>query len=556
MKVLWIAALTCTVAVTVQVVRSEPGLSLAGESAVVLILDLAVAGSLTVAALLTRRAAFGGLLVLTACAWLAAEWSSPAAGAAFTPGLVVAAAWPVPLAAAALVGIEERPLGRAGWGIVGAGAVVALGLLGLASAVVFDPAAQGCTACPANRLLVESAPAALHDIGRAGLALAVAWSAGFCAVAAAALARAARVRRRLRAPVLVPAAAAIALFGADAAHGLARGYLAADPTDRSLRSAQAVALALVAAGVVLDRVRLRRTRAQVAQLVVDVGAAPAPGELRARLAAALGDPELELRFPADGRWMDEAGHDVELGAVTGRAVTLVRADGQDVLAVVHRRGLLDDPQLVGELATTAGLAIEHERLQAAHRARLEELRASRRRIVATADGERRALERDLHDGAQQRLVTLGLSIRLARRAGGDGEAGLAAAEEHVRAAVVGLREIAHGLFPTVLADEGLASAIDELAEHAPRLVAGRLPDGRFPDAVESAAYFATREALQATAGVVTVDAVSAEGCLRLAIGADASLGAGLTRIRDRVGAAGGTVTVHPDELLLEMPCAS
>jgi signal transduction histidine kinase len=254
--------------------------------------------------------------------------------------------------------------------------------------------------------------------------------------------------------------------------------------------------------------------------------------------------------------MDEAGREVELAGTPQRAVTLVRARGEDALAVVHRRGLLDDPQLVGELATTAGLAIEHKRLQAAHRARLDELRASRRRIVAAADRERRALERDLHDGAQQRLVALGLSIRLARRAAAEDDARLEAAEEHVRAAIVGLREIAHGLFPTVLADEGLASAIDELAEHSPRLVAGRLPEGRLPEEVESAAYFATSEALRLTEGEVIVDAAATRGVLRLSIAADGIIDAAITQIGDRVGAAGGSVGADRGTLLLEMPCGS
>ena len=471
-------------------------------------------------------------------------------------GLVIYAAWPALLAAAVLRGLDERPLGRVGWSVVAVGTIATAGVLGLASAVVFDPSEQGCAACPANHLLIANAPGAVHDLGRVGLALSVAWAAGFCAVVVARLLRASPPRRRLEAPVLVPAAVAIALFGADAAHGLDRGFLSGDPTDRALRVAQAVALALIAAGIAVERLRLRRTRARVAQLVLDIGAAPAAGELRARLADSLGDPELMLLHSVDGGWMDESGRAVDLPAPGDRAVTLVRAGGENVLAVVHRRGLLEDPQLVDELATTARLAIEHERLQAVHRARLEELRASRVRIVAAADRERRALERDLHDGAQQRLVTLGLSIRLARRRRADEDSGLAAAEEEVRAAVVDLREVAHGLFPTVLADEGLGPAIDDLSEGAPRLVARRLPDGRFPEAVESAAYFATREALRLTAHEVTVDAVAEDGCLRLIIAADGTLDGAIIQIQDRVGAADGIVTARPGELLLEMPCGS
>jgi Histidine kinase len=272
------------------------------------------------------------------------------------------------------------------------------------------------------------------------------------------------------------------------------------------------------------------------------------------LAATLGDPELTLLHASDGAWMDDGGAPAELTAGGERAVTIVRSGGSDVLAVLHRRGLLDDPQLVGELATTARLAIDHERLRAARHARLRELRASRERIVATADRERRALERDLHDGAQQRLVALGLAIRLARH-GGDHEA-LADAEQRVRGAVVELRRVAHGLFPLVLEEEGLGPAIDVLAEQTPRLVARRLPDGRLPGVVESAAYFAAYEALRVTDGEVAVDAVAQDGLLRMTIAPAGELDGAITQIQDRVGAAGGSTTVRAGELVLEMPCGS
>ena len=557
------AALLVVAAVTVAIVRAEPDLALTGDSAAALAAELAASVLVVAAAIATWRASvmFPVLLAAAALAWLAAEWNTPGAGPAFTAGLLLYAAWPPLLAAAALRGLDERPFDRPAAILLAVSFGTGVGLLGLASAAVFDPDAQGCVQCPTNLLLIEDAPDLGHSLGQAGLALTAAWTAAFALLATVRLARASPSRRRWSAPVLVPAVAAIVLFGADAVHGLDRGFVSTDPTDRTLRLAEAGALALVAAGVALARLRARRTRAALTRLVLDIGAAPAPGELRAWLADSLGDPSLELLHRLEsGEWIDAEGRRTTLPSGGGREATRVRARGEEVLAVVHRPGLLDDPALLSELVTTASLALEHERLHAARRARLEELRASRARIVATADAERRALERDLHDGAQQRLVAVALAIRLARRqiAPGDGEldARLSVAEDGVRAAVVELRDVAHGLFPAVLADEGLRAALEELSEHAPRLVPRALPAGRFPGGVEAAAYFATLESLRLAEREVTVDAVAENGCLRLVIGAGTKLDEAITQISDRVGAVGGTVTVEGAELRLEIPCES
>jgi signal transduction histidine kinase len=156
-------------------------------------------------------------------------------------------------------------------------------------------------------------------------------------------------------------------------------------------------------------------------------------------------------------------------------------------------------------------------------------------------------------------VAVALAIRLARRqlAAEPGlERELAAAESGVRDAVVALRDLAHGLFPTVLADEGLGAALEELSERLPRLVPGALPTGRFPSEVESAAYFATVESLRLTHHDVTVDAVAEQSRLRLVIGATSDFDDDLVQILDRVGAVGGTVAVADGQLRVEMPCAS
>ena len=235
--------------------------------------------------------------------------------------------------------------------------------------------------------------------------------------------------------------------------------------------------------------------------------------------------------------------------------------GAGRLGLVHRRGLLDDPSLTAEIAVAARLALEHERLQATQRAHLEALRTSRARIVATADAERRQLERDLHDGAQQRLVTLAIGARLTRRqhAAGDPEldAELAVTEQELGAAVAELRELAHGLFPAALDQEGLAAAIEGLAEHEPRLAVGALPAERFAPQIESAAYFVVGDGLRlARTGDVTVDATSSDGRLVIELCAVSEFAELPVRVEDRVGAVGGTVAADAQHVRAELPCVS
>ena len=186
--------------------------------------------------------------------------------------------------------------------------------------------------------------------------------------------------------------------------------------------------------------------------MTELAEAPAPGGLRHALARALGDPSLELAYwVRDGTYVDPDGHAIALPADgSGRVATAVERSGRPVAAIVHDASLRDHPELVDAVVAAAGLALENERLQAELRARLEELRASRLRLVETADVERRRLERNLHDGAQQRLVALSLSLALARR---EFESDPAAVEllERTRSeladALAELRELARGIHP-------------------------------------------------------------------------------------------------------------
>jgi signal transduction histidine kinase len=560
--VVWVLAIAAAAA-TVAIVEAEPSDALAGDSTLALTAEIAV-GLLLVTAALAARAPNGLrlLLAVSGVAWLIAEWNSPGAGVAFTAGLVLYAAWP-PLLAHAALRYGDRSLSRPAIALLAVAYADALLILGLGTALFFDPRAEGCFDCPVNRLLVSTEPDLVHDLGRAGLWVAAAWSAAFAALALARLVAATPARRRIELPVLLPAAAAIGLFGARAVHGAERGFLSNDPTDRALWVAQLAALALVAGGVAWERVRARRTRHQLAALVVELGRSPPTGGLRDQLAHAFGDPSLQLLHALgdDAGWVDGDGRPVARPDHRGRAVTPVVAGGRELSAIVHQPGLLEDPAIGAELSDAARLALEHERLGAIRLAQLESLRASRARIVATADAERRSLERDLHDGAQQRLATLAVAIRLARRQLASGgprfDPELEAAEEGLREALAELRDLAHGLIPAVLAHEGFKPAAEALADRSPRLVVGDLPAERFAAPVESAAYFLVAETLRrAGHGDVTISARREDGRLLVRLETVAGIAGPITDMEDRVGAVGGTLAATGHELRAELPCGS
>src|SRR5829696_2624625 len=562
-----VAVFVAVATATVAIVDKRPDIALAGDSAVALAGELA-AGALLVAGALAAqawkpRARFTGPLAAVGIGWLLFEWNSPGAGSAFTAGLVLYAVWPPLLAQAALRGPDERPLGRPAVVLLIAAYATSVGVLGLAAAAVFDPVAQGCLDCPANQLLVASDADSWHELGQLGLLLSVVWTAAFAVLAGGRLARFSPAGRRVAAPVLVPAAAALAPFGAAALHGRERGFLSNDPTDRALLVCEMAALALVAAGVVWKRVRSRRARSALARLVVDLGASPPPGGLEGQLADALGDPSLRLLHSVDGDpgWIDSEGQPAALATDADCVTTSLVAGGREVSVLAHRRGLLDDPGFAQEIASAARLAIEHERLNASRRAQLEWLRLSRMRLVAAADAQRRQLERDLHDGAQQRLLTLSIAARLARRQLGRGdpalERELAAAESELGVSLAELRELAHGLFPMVLTNEGLGAALEVLAERTPRLVTAALPEGRFAAPLESTAYFVVSEALRREPnGDVAIDARREGDRLVVELRTEAQMTGEATAIEDRVGALGGALAADGHHLRAELPCAS
>ena len=310
-------------------------------------------------------------------------------------------------------------------------------------------------------------------------------------------------------------------------------------------------------------VRSRFARAgAVTELLLRLGEAPGTGTLRCRLAEALGDRSLQLVFWLEdkGKWVDSEGHKVELPeADTGRAWTAVELEGRRVGAIVHDLTLSEEPELLRSVAAAAGLAMENERLQAQLRARVEELRASRARIVEAGTHERRRLERNLHDGAQQRLVALSLTLRLAQgKVHADPERAnelLAGAQEELTLALGELRELARGIHPAVLSDRGLGAALEALAGRAPIEVdLAEVPGDRLPEAIEAAAYFVVAEALtnvvkyaHASQATVRVSRRNGHAVVEVADdgigGADPDRGSGLKGLVDRVSALDGSMSL-------------
>jgi signal transduction histidine kinase len=492
----------------------------------------------------------GPLLAATGLAWLVAGWNTPAIGfaPAFGAGLILYAAAP-PLLAHAALAFPGRRLSRAEACVLGLAYASAIGILGVGSALFFDPVTLGCTSCPANPLLAADAPGAYTGLNTTGIWLAIVWAPALIVLLIVQLARCGPALRAVKAPLTVSAACYLALVTWDARLSLGAGFYSP-----YLHTAEAVALAAASAAVWWTWLAARRTRGEMARLVVELAAAPAPGKLRDMLAARLGDPTLRLAYPLpDGRVVDAGGRPVALSGQPAGTATPLSRDGREIALVAHRAGLFDDPALAGQIVAGSSLALENERLQAELHARLAELRASRARVAEAADAERRRRERDLHDGAQQHLTALLFALGAARARADS--AALEKAEAELRAAAGELRDLARGVFPAVLADEGLAAAVQSLAERAPvRIVA--LPTRRLGPAVETAAYFVIARAVPES-GELAVAAAVRDRRLEITLEGAADLdGDGdLSGVRDRVAAQDGDLDAHGNGLIrVSLPC--
>jgi signal transduction histidine kinase len=289
-------------------------------------------------------------------------------------------------------------------------------------------------------------------------------------------------------------------------------------------------------------------------------AAPS-GPVREMLAESLGDRTVAIAYwlPDREAFVDEAGLPVALPEPgSGRAWTAVEQDGRRVAAIVHDAALDTTPELVHAAAAASSLAIDNERLKADLRARVEDLRVSRLRIVEAADEARRRIERDLHDGAQQQLLALALELRVLRASISDPEAGPLVDALGVRldAALSDLRELARGIHPAILTRSGLEPAVAALAKRAPVPVHVESSiEGRLAPAVEAAAYFVVAEALtnvarysEAPEARVHLRREGEGGIIVLVTdegvgGADPNAGSGLRGLQDRLAVVDGVLSI-------------
>ena len=436
--------------------------------------------------------------------------------------------------------------------------------------VLFSPQIAGqasisaCSAaCPSNGLLVSAEPSLVVDIIRIGRGTSM-----LVALAAAALIvwRVLTGTPPRRRAIMVGAPVALAFLLSQAIYNAARLLeIEADalyPPIQWLYVATRASiwygflLALIAAELFAGRV-LRR-------VVVESLRRPAVGELEAMLREPLGDPSLRLAFsgPADDGWVDADGQPIAVpDPASGRVLTEVERDGQAAAAIVHDAQLAEEPELLRAAGAIALLAQENAQLETAWNGSLRQLRDSRRRLVAASEGERRKLERDLHDGAQQRLVSLRIGLAIAsEHAAADPavSAKLGELEADLDEAIQELRDLAHGIFPSVLADRGLVPALRAVSVSGPRPIAvtGRRI-GRYPPEIESAVYYCCLEAVQnatkhaGPAAHIAASLNADNGELRLEVRdngrgfdlAEVRTGIGLRNMEDRLVAVQGHLSI-------------
>jgi signal transduction histidine kinase len=504
----------------------------------------------------------GVLMYATAYAWYISLFTFTEPPLLFSIGFWLGNLFTIPVLHLALAFPSGRLETRADRVLVSVGYVtVTLGLLPVA--LFMEPSELGCTACPENLFLIDSKPsfagAWLDGVSVVGIIVLL----GVAARLVQRWRQASRPLRRIVTPVYVSGGLLMIMLAALLTMAI---FGTSDRVTEIVYYSALLPFGLVPYLFLAGLLRGRMLRGRgLGSLVRRLQGGVGRGELRSGLAEALGDPSVEVAYwlPDPQQYVDADGRRVELPkADSDRAVTDVEREGRRIAALVHDPSLLDDPETVREACAAAALALENERLEAELRAKVEELRGSRARLVEVGLRQRRRLERDLHDGAQQRLVSLALLLRLAREnlESQPRETGrlLDRSRDELDEALNELRELARGIHPAVLSDRGLGAAVEAIAHRAPLPVeVGELPPARLPEHVELTAYFVVSESLTnvaryAAATQATVAVTQSNGRLVVEVrdngvgGADIEHGTGLRGLKDRLAAIDGRLDIDSE----------
>jgi signal transduction histidine kinase len=501
----------------------------------------------------------GPLMVLLGVLWVVGQvlHDPDSPQLLFTVGLLLSEAWIVGLVAFLLAFPEGRRLSRTDLLLIApfALAVVVLEPIWL---LFWDAGPPGTV------LLTWPDPDVADAIDTAQRVLLVSGSLALTAVLVRRWIRASRPLRRRLTPIVAGGVTLLVSTG-----NLIVAKLEDGTPNSTLQNLVLAALIGVPIGVLVDILRARLSRLAVGDLLVELSRDREPEHLRDALARVLGDPSLQVAYwlPEFDGYADVDGQPMTVPEDPHRVTGMVDRTGVPVAALVHDPSLREEPALLDAVGAAAGIALENARLHA-------EVRAAGTRMLEATQSERRRLERDLHDGAQQRLVALSVELgMLESRLGDDPDAqrALEQARGELTRSLDELRELARGIHPAILTGHGLEVALEGLATRAPVPVHLRVDvDGRLPEAVEIAAYFFVSESLTnvakyAHASTASVDVVRANGDIVIDVvddgvgGADATAGSGLRGLTDRVEALGGHLRVTSPagdgtRLHAEIPC--
>jgi signal transduction histidine kinase len=546
-----------------------------GEQSVHAAVSAAYIGAGAVALLRRPGNAVGALMATVGFLWLLPDLAWIRSPLPFTLATTYAQLYQAVLAHLALAFPSGRLPGRSERWLMAY--VYAFAVLNnLAVAFFDDPRADGCEQCPRNLFLVDSSPTLEHRVSVTTTVLSIATVVVTAAVIVRHWRRATRASQYVMAPVLWVVGPAAGYIVATELTDLATF---SDNWQRIIRDYLPLTLAVLPVGFLVGLLRARLAYAHLGTFATELSAPVVPGRVRAVLAAMLHDPDLELHYwsPSASSYVDLEGNPTSPEpAAPGRATSRIDGESGPLALLVVDRAVLEEPALVNAAGAMARLALENERLQAEVRSQLVHLRSASARLVEAGQEARRRIERDLHDGAQQRLVALSMTLGLARDrlvSGEDSEVRsyLERANCDLREAITELRDLARGIHPVLLSQEGLASALQALAERAALPVVVSAPATRFGERIESTAYFLVSEAVTnaarySHAGRVqvtvrqTADQVTVEVADDGVGGADGSrVGTGLQGMRDRVTALGGQmiVTSPPGggtRIVARLPC--